>query len=275
MHTASNHRTPSGENLVIIAAPGQEQRAERLSRQLAVPVHRSPPAGAALALEVTAAGLQLRDLRRGPSGPPGPVRVDLLGGGRERLLRAGGNSELLGRAVGARRGRRPWVVDATAGLGGDAALLAALGCRVTMLERAGVVAALLRDGLERAAAAVAAETGGTGGSRDGALLGRLQLLETDAVPWLGSLDEAGRPDVVYLDPMYPDTGRSALARKEMQVLQQLLGHDETPPALFAAARKAARQRVVVKRPRKAPALDGALPSHVISGRSTRFDVYLT
>ncbi|MEX0870680.1 MAG: class I SAM-dependent methyltransferase [Aquisalimonadaceae bacterium] len=235
--------------------------AEALAGQLNLAAHGPDSGSAELALEVTADGLQLRDLR---TGAPGAVRVDLLHGDGGRLSRAGGQSELLGRAVGARHGRRPTVVDATAGLGGDASVLAAIGCRVTMVERAPVVAALLRDGLRRRHEQAAP---------DGPY-GQLTLVEADAAEWLAQLPVTERPDVVYLDPMYPDTGKTARSRKEMQLLQALLGEEPEPEALLNAALGTARNRVVVKRPRKAPALGGREPSHVIGGKSTRFDVYM-
>lgn len=245
-------------------SPPLRARAETLAAQLALPLQESEcNANDVLALEITPEGLQLQDLR---PGAPGAIRVNLTGGaGHERRQRAGGQSELLGRAVGARHGRRPTVVDATAGFGGDAAVLAAIGCQVTMLERSPVIAALLRDGLERAL-----HTGETDSP-----LQRLTLIEADAATWLAQLPTGDFPSVVYLDPMYPETGKTARARKEMQVLQSLLGHDPHPAALLDAALNTARNRVVVKRPRKAPALDGREPSHVIAGKSTRFDVYMT
>ena len=42
------------------------------------------------------------------------------------------------------------MLDATAGLGRDAFVLASLGCQVTLIERVPAVAALLENGIERA-----------------------------------------------------------------------------------------------------------------------------
>ena len=252
------------KSLITVRFPdtAEKARARALAQQLGLPLAGRSEALSALVLEYTEQGLQLRDTR---PGAPGPLRVELLDtAARRRLGSAGGQSELLGRAVGARHGRRPYVVDATAGFGGDAAMLAAIGCRVTLIEREPVVGALLRDGLRRSAEDPAGRT----------LTQRMNLVEADACEWLAALPETERPDVIYLDPMYPELGATARARKGMQYLQALLGPATDAGRLLQVARGVARERVVVKRPRRAPPLGGLPPSHSIVGRSTRFDVYM-
>lgn len=192
--------------------------------------------------------LQLRDTREGA---PGPLYVDFVSADAERR-RDAGRQLPLARAVGVKGDARPSVLDATAGLGRDAFTLAALGCDVTGVERSPIIAALLRDGLERAAC-------------------RLRLVVGDAREFMAGLAEDARPDVVYLDPMFPERRKSAAVKKELQYLQELLGPDDAQ-ALFAAALKCARQRVVVKRPVHAPEL--ARPNHTLEGKTVRFDVYL-
>lgn len=177
-----------------------------------------------------------------------------------RGRQAGPGNEHIARACGLRGGAAPRIIDATAGAGRDAGLLAGLGARVTMLERSPVVAALLADALRRA-----------GTAPDTApVAARLALVATEASAYLDN----HTADVIYLDPMYDADRRKALAGKEMQLLQALLGPDIDADALLEAARRAAAQRVVVKRHRHAPPLAGHPPHHSLSGRSTRFDVYL-
>ncbi len=183
---------------------------------------------------------------------------------QRRLRQAGASREPLARAVGARRGARPTILDATAGLAQDAAVLAALGCQVTLVEISPVVGALLEDGLRRAAA----------DSRTREMSTRLILINADSVPYLRRLAEEQRPDVVYLDPMYPHPRGSARSGKAMQHLQALLGPPPDTVGLLDAAMAAAKRRVVVKRRRRAPALPGPAPDLTHSGSSTRFDVYL-
>lgn len=199
-------------------------------------------------LEHAQGRLQLRDTREGA---PGPLYVDFDSVDAARR-RDAGRQLPLARAVGVKGDARPSVLDATAGLGRDAYTLAALGCDVTAVERSPIVAALLRDGLERAAC-------------------EIKLVVGDAREFMAGLAEAERPQVVYLDPMFPERRKSAAVKKELQYLQELLGPDDAD-ALFAAALKCAKQRVVVKRPVHAPEL--ARPNHSIGGKTVRFDVYL-
>ncbi len=231
-------------------------------RALALPRVVKGSAGFDAFLERTDRGLVFR---LAGAGRPGPIGVDFV----ERVSIArggsGGGRELLARAVGARHGRRPMVVDATAGLGRDAAMLARFGCKVTAIERSPIVVALLRDGQERALAHEKTQP---------ALRDRLAIVQADARRWLSSLAEGERPDVVYLDPMYTEPGRgSAAARKELQILRRLLGNDEDAGELFTVAMRVAGERVVVKRQQHAPPLGGP-PSITFTGRSTRYDVYL-
>ena len=81
-------------------------------------------------------------------------------------------------------------------------------------------------------------------------------------------------DVIYLDPMFPERTKSAKVKKNMQVLQQYLGHEDEPAGLLDTCLLTARRRVVVKRPRYAGWLDACKPSQEITGKSSRFDIYL-
>lgn len=218
---------------------------------------------ALLHLRVTDRGLTLQLTGRDA---PGPVRVDFVAGRLGyRQVRTSARSEPLARAVGLHRCARLSVIDATAGLGRDAFVLASLGCRVTLVERESVIAALLEDGLSRA--------GREPGLSD--TVACMSCVRDDALDYLAALDESARPDVVYLDPMYPHRDKSALVKKEMRVFRALVGNDEDAPQVLEIARKVARRRVVVKRPVRAEPLGGFQPHHRIPGRSTRFDVYLT
>ncbi len=237
-------------------------QARQLAQQLALPLVGPAEVGTGLVLVVTAARLELRLLA---ADAPGPVYVDFVGGamGHRRKF-GGGRGQLIAKAVGVKKGVIPAVVDATAGLGRDAFVLANLGCRVTMLERSPVVGALLHDGLERASS--------DGEAAD--VIERLSLQIGDARQVLAAGRQGVLADVVYLDPMFPQRDKSALVKKEMRLFKALLGSDPDAPALLEAALKAARKRVVVKRPRKAAPVDGPEPGLVFEGKSTRFDVYL-
>lgn len=191
-----------------------------------------------------------------------PLVVDFLHGPNAyRLQHSKSQKQLIAKAVGLKRGESLFVLDATAGLGRDGFLLATLGCKVLMLERSSIIAALLQDGLTRALA----------DSRYAKL--DLQLINIDAMDFFKELVE--KPDVVYLDPMFPERDKSALVKKELQLLQKIVGYDEAADQLLLKALTIAKKRVVVKRPRLAPCLSDLEPKFSILGKEIRFDVYQT
>ncbi|WP_380183086.1 16S rRNA (guanine(1516)-N(2))-methyltransferase RsmJ [Kalamiella sp. sgz302252] len=215
---------------------------------------------APMALVMTAEHLELRK-RDEPK--LGGIFVDFVEGAMAHRRRfGGGRGEAVAKAVGIKGSYLPVVTDATAGLGRDAFVLASLGCRVQMLERHPVVAALLDDGLQRGYRN--AEIGGW-------LQQRLTLLHASSLEALAQLGE--KPDVVYLDPMYPHRQKSALVKKEMRVFQTLVGADEDADGLLEPARRLAKKRVVVKRPDYAPPLAGIVTQSAIVTKSHRFDIY--
>jgi len=189
--------------------------------------------------------------------------VDFVGGAVGHRLRfGGGRGQALPRAAGFARGETPSIVDATAGLGRDAFLLASLGAEVTLIERSPDVHALLEAGLAEARQA---------GGEHAEIVGRMTLLQGDARTLLAGLN----PDVVLVDPMHPPRGNSALVKQEMRLLRQLVGDDPDAFELMQAALAAARRRVVLKWPMRADPLPGLRPaSHSIEGKSTRYDVFM-
>lgn len=255
----------SGGELQQVVVRVTEASLQEAAYQLAARFGLSCEGGdaAPFALQLTPEHLQLVELA---AGAPGPVFVDFLAGAvAHRLHFGGGRGQTIAKAVGLKGGNNPSVVDATAGLGRDAFVLASLGCRVTMVERSAVVAALLADGLQRAIAD--REIGGWVGER-------LRLVHADAVAWMDALTQEAFPDVVYLDPMFPHRQKSALVKKEMRLFQKLLGVDEAEGALLTAALRIAGKRVVVKRPDYAPPLAGRAATMQIEGKKHRFDVYV-
>lgn len=203
------------------------------------------------------------ELRKRDEPKLGGIYVDFVSGAMAHRRRfGGGRGEAVAKAVGIKGNYLPDVVDATAGLGRDAFVLAALGCRVRMLERHPVVAALLDDGLSR-------------GYRDaeigGWLRDRLTLLHASSLAALATLQP--KPDVVYLDPMYPHRQKSAMVKKEMRVFQTLVGADDDADGLLEPARRLAKKRIVVKRPDYAPPLAGIATQSAVETKSHRFDIY--
>ena len=212
------------------------------------------------ALQIGPAGLQFAEL--GPLAA-GPVRVDFAHGAvAHRRLFGGGSGQMIAKAIGIQAGIRPTVLDATAGLGRDAFVLAELGCQLQLIERQTIIAMLLEDGLQRAL--IEADLAD--------IVARMHLHRGNAIElmrhWQGEV-----PQVIYLDPMFPHRDKSAQVKKEMRLFRPLAGRDDDAPELLAAALALASHRVVVKRPRKAPAIAGGAPSYTLEGKSSRFDIY--
>ena len=155
------------------------------------------------------------------------------------------SSELLIRAAKVRDCAEPWAIDATAGLGEDSFLLAAAGFRVSMYESAPTVADIAC---------------------------RMELFEEDSIEAMSHLGDT--PDVIYLDPMFPERRKSAAVKKKFQLIHHLEAPCQNEGALLAAAISAGPRKVVVKRPAKGPHLAGVKPSHSLAGKAVRYDVII-
>lgn len=207
-------------------------------------------------------------------GPDGPaLRAfdgTLVCAATELLQRPRQGKDLLLRAVGGAPSSEKTpslIVDATAGLGADSFHLAARGLRVLMIERVPEIAALLSATLESALAGQYGQTASQSARN-------LELVEGDARQvlaqrWAGGL----KPNVVLLDPMYPERGKTALPPKGMAVFRHAVGADDDAEELLTVAVRCAADRVVVKRPVKAAALGPVRPSGSLTGRTVRFDLY--
>ena len=221
-----------------------------------------PTTGSALIF--THQGLMLKDL----SVPQeAPIYVDfsapkLL----HRCQQAGAAKQTLAKAVGIKPGYRPTVIDATAGLGRDAFVLAALGCKLTLMERNPIVEALLLDGLRRGQAHPYSSK---------IIQSFIRFVAGDAVKMISGLADDERPDVIYLDPMFPHRSKSAQVKKEMRLFQTIVGVDEDLNELLDVALNTAKKRVVVKRPNKGPESEVRTPQLTLTGKSTRYDIYFT
>lgn len=187
-------------------------------------------------------------------------------GAKHRREQGGGRGQPIAKAAGLKGLKRmPKVCDATAGLGRDSIVLAALGCEVVMVERSPVAAALLDDALARASQH----------PDTASMAARMHLVHQDSATYLSSLEPAQWPDVVVVDPMFPDKEkRKAAVKKDMQAFQSVIGDDADSARLLSAAVAVAKYRVVVKRPRLGPPIEGPRPTTVLEGESTRFDLYV-
>ncbi|KLT73917.1 16S rRNA methyltransferase [Neisseria arctica] len=195
------------------------------------------------------------------TGEKGRVQVDFSGGAAQyRRLKGGG--ELIAKAVN--HTTFPSVWDATGGLGRDAFVLASLGLAVRISEQNPAVACLLADGIRRAQTDETVKE----------ITARLTLTPGDSIDLLQAVGESERPDIVYLDPMYPERRKAAAVKKEMAYFHGLVGSAQNEAPLLKAAKMAAKKRVVVKRPRLGEFLNQEQPAYQYSGKSVRFDVYM-
>lgn len=194
---------------------------------------------------------------------PGKLICDFIGGAVAHRFRfGGGRGQALPKAVGMKGGKTPMVVDATAGLGRDAFLLASLGAEVTLIERSPDIHRLLEEGLARAREA--------GGDVE-EVINRMTLLHGDARDLLSTLS----PEVVLVDPMHPPRRKTALVKNEMRLIREIVGEDEDSVKLMKEALATASRRVVLKWPQWADPMEGIRPaSHQIVGKSTRYDVFM-
>ncbi|MCG8395001.1 MAG: class I SAM-dependent methyltransferase [Pseudomonadales bacterium] len=192
-----------------------------------------------------------------PGGPEKPLCVNFSDGKQGyRLTPERVRHERLVKALGKPREGRIRVLDATAGLGRDAALMAQAGFQVLLAERSPVLHALLADGLRRAPVELTANMTllPCGDSRD---------------------SDLSALHAVYLDPMFPAREKSAAVKKDLRWLQSLCPYPDADEelALFRWAQQLAPHRIVIKRPGKAPQLAGQTPGFSQKGKAVRFDVY--
>lgn len=191
-----------------------------------------------------------------------PLYIDFASGKlNHRRQHLSLRKEALARALGLKKTLQPVIVDATAGLAQDSFIIAALGFDVQLIERSPITHALLQNGIERAAKI----------PEVAAIVQHMKLIHADAGDYLQTI---APPDIIYLDPMFPERKKTALSKKEMRIFHEVAGDDPDADALFNIALACAKGRVVVKRPRLAPELGGKKPSFTLSGSSCRFDVYV-
>ena len=192
------------------------------------------------------------------------LKCDFLQGAVNHRLRfGGGRGQHLPKAVGLKGGQPPTIIDATAGLGRDAFLLASLGSQVILIERSDIIHELLAAGMDAARQA---------GGQHKDIMDRMTLIHGDSITLLPHM----QADVVLVDPMHPLRQKSALVKAEMRAIRDIVGGDEDQQLLIETALAMATKRVVLKWPAKAAPLTGLRPaSHQIIGKSIRYDVFMT
>lgn len=279
---------------IVLKADGDCAYAEALASHLKTALLHTTP-DAPVWFSVDAAGLSLTDGDQAMRGDFTKLQ--------KRLQYHNLTHELLVKATKVKGREKLRVIDATAGMGEDSLLLAAAGCEVTLYEQDPVIAALLQDTMRRALEEAALHE----------IVMRMQLVEGDSIDHLRRLGEAGtgsdapeddaghdcstltasaatgndaaaatsdadealkRPDVIYLDPMFPERQKSGLVKKKFQLIHYLEAPAKNEEALMQAAIAAHPFKIVVKRPAKGPQLAGLKPSYSLDGKAIRYDCYV-
>ena len=179
-----------------------------------------------------------------------------------RLKYGKGRGQNLAKAVGMKFNKNRTVVDATAGLGYDAFILASLGANVTLIERSEIIYDLLGKALTEAKSF---------GGEVSNIVKRMDLIFGDSKDILPKLE----PEVVLIDTMYKERKKSALVKNNMRLVREIVGPDSDYLELVHVALNQARNRVVIKLPRYSDENKNYKPySHQILGKSIRYDVHM-
>ena len=180
-----------------------------------------------------------------------------------RLKYGKGRGQNLAKAVGFKFNKNRTIIDATAGLGYDAFILASLGANVTLIERSEKIYDLLKAAISEAKLY---------GGEISKIVNRMNLLFGDSKDILPNI----APEVILIDTMYKDRKKSALVKNDMRLVREVVGSDTNYVELINIALNNASKRVVIKQPRYAETLDNIKGcSHQILGKTIRYDVYVT
>jgi 16S rRNA (guanine1516-N2)-methyltransferase len=218
--------------------------AQALSRQLNLPLETQTP----VRLMVSQQGCWLRRV----AAPELNWQIDFASPAYQQLfVQRTRHNDPLSRAIGCHKKTDLRVLDMTAGLGKDALWLSHCGAQVTLIERHPALAFLLQQAID-------------------AIDLPMKVICMDAQDYLSTCTD-DKFDVAYYDPMFETRTKSALVKKDMQILQALHGDDAPCPALIPLAKKMI-PKVVVKRAKTDPVLCEGVHHQLIT-KVTRFDVY--
>ncbi len=159
------------------------------------------------------------------------------------------HKELLAKAIGIKKGNgKPRVLDATGGTLKDSLLMYAFGVELIVCERNPIAAALIQNAIEQNDLSI-------------------------EFHHKACVAEIFDVDVAYYDPMYSHVNEKSLPKKEMRIFRSVVGEDQDSVNVANILKKN-YSRLVIKRSIKAPFLIDS-PSMSFSGKSTRYDVYLS
>lgn len=240
----------NNEIVVCFEKGGQKDMAEAFARRIGAEISEKP--GPKLTILFHAKGVSLTGYGLSYQGDFENMLHRVTNG---RL-----QHEMLVRAAKSDKPERK-AIDATAGMGEDAFLLAAQGYEVTLFEQNPVIAVLLKDALRRAKKHPVLKD----------IASRMNLVQDNSVEGMSKLLDP--VDVIYLDPMFPARQKSSLINKKLQLIQKLEPPCSEETDLFDAAISASPSKIIVKRPLKSEFLAGRKPSYTLNGKAIRYDCY--
>lgn len=240
----------NNEIVVCLEKGGQKDMAEAFARRIGAEISEKP--GPKLTILFHAKGVSLTGYGLSYQGDFENMLHRVTNGRlqHEMLIRA---------AKSDKPGRK--AIDATAGMGEDAFLLAAQGYEVILFEQNPVIAVLLKDALRRAKKHPVLKD----------IASRMNLVQDNSVEGMSKLLDP--VDVIYLDPMFPARQKSSLINKKLQLIQKLEPPCSEETDLFDAAISASPSKIIVKRPLKSEFLAGRKPSYTLNGKAIRYDCY--
>ena len=173
-------------------------------------------------------------------------------GGKEYLVKAFKNLE------------NKTIYDLTAGWGRDSWLLAYKGFNLIMLEKNPYLYILLKQGLDLA----------NKNPKIFNISQRMKVIFSNSLDFLKN-NELELNSAIYLDPMYPESKKTALVKKRMQILHSLLQVEtENNDELLLFSLKSKAKKIIVKRPKNAEFLANLKANSSISSPNTRYDIYV-
>jgi 16S rRNA (guanine1516-N2)-methyltransferase len=240
---------PTGYSLIALLpdTPAQLLRTEALAEELGLPLY-APELPMEVVMVVGASQCWLRRL----TPPVLNWTIDFTSPAyQSSFAQRTVHNDPLARAIGLHKKSDLRVLDMTAGLGKDALWLARCGAQVTLVERNPALAYLLSEAVK-------------------AIDLPMKVICMDAKTYLSSLPSS-QFDIAYYDPMFTPRTKTALVKKDMQILQALHGEEPPDPELISLA-KSLIPKVVVKRAYADPVLLVGV-HHQLKTKVTRFDIY--
>ncbi len=170
------------------------------------------------------------------------------------------NKPLL-KACGINNKNKIKILDCTAGFAKDAFALANSNSKIISIEKNKIIFDLIENAVERGNKNIYIKN----------ILDKITFLNMDSINFLENSKEIF--DCIYLDPMFEESKKSRLVKKNMQIFHKLTNNSDNE-RLFNLALEKANERIVIKRALYNDFLMNKKPNFQIKQKTIRFDIYL-